>query len=67
MKAFVVADDRITGEVVALVDVQVGLQVAFMVAQTRAGHAWPRLPDGQHALNVVAFVGVRHLLPRQWV
>ena len=61
--SILVATRSVTGEVEALVDVQVGIHVPLVGAPDGAGHAGPRLLEGQHPLDVVAV----DLVPRDGV
>lgn len=51
MVAIFVSDNRVTCEVVAGVRLHVDRHEAFVVAQTRSSHSWPRLPYRQHAFD----------------
>lgn len=49
----VIAGGAVTGEVVALVNVQVSVHVSLVRTPDRACHRWPRLFEGENAFDVI--------------
>jgi hypothetical protein len=49
--------------IVSLVDIQIRVHVPFVCSPDRSSHAWPRLLERKHALDVVSV----YLLARDWI
>ena len=52
--SLVISCCTVSSEVIAFVDVQVGVHVSLVSTPDGAGHGWPGLLEGEHTLDVVA-------------